>query len=256
MIVFSHIPKTAGTSFNTMLRRYFGSSLMAARYRANSGGTLYRYEDLKYDAKLYSNLKCLSGHGLKPFHHFKEFEQQMKWYTFLREPTSRFVSHYVHQRTSGNADFEIGLREWAGKFDRQNWCVRMIAGEEDVEAAKQILEEKFYFVGLVEEFATSVVRFCQCFDLPDFDSRIPKPKMVARSKAVKKEIECNLDQYRDLIAEQNFLDKKLYEFVHSRFWNGDASANVGRDIRTETPATPVRNVARHIAFELMDQAVL
>ena len=48
ILAFSHIPKTAGTSFNHLLRRHFGSSLMAARPRKGASA-LYRCSDFLKD---------------------------------------------------------------------------------------------------------------------------------------------------------------------------------------------------------------
>lgn len=72
---------------------------MAARSRTGSR-SIYLYQDLKKDARLFRRLKCITGHGLKPFVDFREYESRLRWFTFLRDPKKRFISHYIHQQTS------------------------------------------------------------------------------------------------------------------------------------------------------------
>lgn len=254
MIAFSHIPKTAGTSFNIMLRRYFGTSLMAAKYRPGASATLYRYEDLNLDFRLFPRLRCISGHALKPFHDFREWNDRMRWFTFLRDPASRFISHYIHQQTGADTKYHLDLPDWAARFRRSNWCVRMIAGEEDVDAAIQILEEKFSCVGLVEEFETSIRMFATTFELTSFDLTVPRPRMVARDPGLKRRVSADREAYGDLIQEQNALDQQLYDHVKSSMWPQQQNL-LKRAEPVGTAKTPVRNAIRLRMFQLKNRFV-
>ena len=254
MIVFSHIPKTAGTSFNITLRRYFGTRLMAAQFRPRSGSTLYRYEDLVEDSRIYPQLQCVSGHSVKPFHDFREWNERMRWFTFLRDPVSRFISHYIHQQTGSDRKYHLDMPAWAKRFQRSNWCVRMIAGEEDVAAARQILEEKFSCVGLVEQFAISVRMFVSTFALQRFDMTTPQPRMVARNPGLKHDILANLESYGDLIQEQNALDQQLYDYVLSSIWPKQEALLKQSDPVCNV-SSPVKNAVRLRLFQLKNRLV-
>jgi hypothetical protein len=216
MLVFSHIPKTAGTSLAFLLQRYYGSRLLSAQYRKDS---LYKYEDLKKDLKIYPHVQCLTGHSVKPFVDFKEYNSQMHWFTFLREPKKRFISHYIHQYNSGaNIQFRMDFVEWTQKYNRKNWMVRMIAGIEDLEAAKQILREKFKFVGVTEKYDESLVIMKNSLGLSDFNIDYHAPKNISKDIEIRKKISDNDQLYKDLILEQNELDIELYDYVLKNIW--------------------------------------
>ena len=225
ILAFCHIPKTAGTSANLMLRRYFGANLMAARHRPNSKQT-YLYNDLAADAPQFKKLRCISGHCLKPFVDFREFESRLKWFTFLRDPVKRFISHYVHQQTGDFERHKLGLNEWAEKFDRGNAQVQWIAGEEDLEAAKQIIDEKFAFVGNVKDFGGSIQEFAELMNLESFNTYIPRQQMTIRDTSIRDEILNNFDKYSATIERNTELDQRLMDHVATRNWNSDSKVQV------------------------------
>lgn len=215
MYAFCHIPKTAGTTLNYLLQKNFGSDLNNIIPR---NGTNYLYGDLKKDQFLYKNAKCISGHGLKPFIDYKEFNKQLKWFTFLRDPIQRFVSQYIHQQTSSLTQYHMPIEKWAKKYARSNWQVKWIAGEEDFDAAKQILEEKFVFIGLTEKFNESLIGLKGVIQ-NNFDITYGKPKMQVRDDSLKNEL--LVEKYESLYPfykEQNDLDIKLYDFVKDKLY--------------------------------------
>lgn len=210
MFAFTHIPKTAGTTLNYILQKNFGNRLNSVIPRK---GVNYSYEDLKKDNLIYSNVKCISGHGVKPFINYGEFNNQLKWFTFLRDPIKRFVSQYIHQQTSNLKQYHMPIEEWADRYARSNWQVKWIAGEEDLEAAKQIIKEKFVFIGLTEKFDESLLKMQNVFG-NRFDINYKNQKMLSRDNSLKNELLNN--QYMELVSFfklQNELDLKLYDFV-------------------------------------------
>lgn len=210
MFAFTHIPKTAGTTLNYILQKNFGSFLHAIIQRK---GARYNYDDLKQDKFIYKNAKCISGHVLKPFIDYKEYNDKLKWFTFLRDPIKRYVSQYIHQQTNSNPQYNLPIQEWGEKFSRSNWQVKWIAGEEDLEAAKQIIREKFIFIGITEKFDESLVMMKNCFDI-NIDISYEKSKMVVRDDKLKKELLKNkFDELLPFYKEQNSLDIQLYNYV-------------------------------------------
>ncbi len=218
MLVFSHIPKTAGTTFNLLLRRYFGSRLMAARTRPHSPHTAYRKIDFERDRRWFRSLACMSGHGVKPFCDFGEAENRMQWFSFFREPESRFLSHYIHQQTGAIDGYRMPLDQWVNRFRRSNWMVRMMAGEEDLAAAKQIVRDKLQFVGITEKFDQSLDLFRKRFRLKNFDVRYGRPRMTSRDTRLRDQLAATGEQWQDLILEHNALDRELYRFVVEQLW--------------------------------------
>jgi hypothetical protein len=256
ILMFSHIPKTAGTTFNVLLRSYFGSSLLAARVRKDAQWATYRYADLAKDIRIYPGVRCITGHGVKPFEDFGEFNGRLQWFTFLRDPVARFVSHYVHQQTGDHPQFRMSLADWARRFKRRNWCVRMIAGEEDLPAAKQILKERFSFVGLVEQFDLSVRLFRQVFQLADFSGSYLKPRTVSRNPKLRDDVLAATAEHEAVIQENTDLDRQLYEFVVAEIWQPQVE-RFGGESRSETP--PARshwsNRANYLLWAAKDRMI-
>lgn len=209
MIVFCHIPKTAGTTLNNILRSNYGSNVLASK--ARKGGT-YTYADFLLDRKVFNNIKVVSGHCMKPFIDFNEYEEQMEWITFVRNPLDSFISLYIHQQTSGNPEYVMPIDKWMNRFKRRNRMVLWVAGKEDVSLAKEILVNKFKFVGVVERFNESLVLMKHTLNLDNIKLKYEK-RMVTRDKNLKQDLLSNIDKYQDQINDHIALDQELYSFV-------------------------------------------
>jgi len=218
ILVFSHIPKTAGTSLTYLLKVNFGNRLLPALYRSDAQGATYRHQDLRKDLKIYKNCSCITGHSLKPFVNFGEMEDNLLWFTFLREPIMRYISHYVHQQENGIEKYSIGIEEWGEKFHRGNWMVKMIAGEENIEKAIDIIESKIMFVGLTEEFDTSLLMMRKLLNIDNFDINYGHSRMKTKNAFLKNELITNLDNIKEILQDKNQLDIKLYEYVKQYIW--------------------------------------
>lgn len=227
-VVFSHIPKTAGTSLNFMLDRYFGSSHLRVIYRKGTEKATYRPQDLRKDLLVCPQAQLIAGHSLKPFVDFEEFSEKLEWFTFFRNPVDRYISHYVHQQTNSKRP-RMDLYAWSKRYNRHNWCVRMIAGEEDLGKAKEFLESKFKFIGLTESFDDSVKMLKAAFNWEKFDVKLPQQKMIGRSNAIKDEIKDNRSKYDDFLHEQNALDIELYDYFIKHLWQKQRAALLSSD---------------------------
>ena len=208
MLVFSHIPKTAGSTFNSILRKSFGAKMISV---IPESGTTYRKSDFELDFGLNNYPLGISGHGLKPYVDFGEHEDNLQWVTFLRDPIERYVSQYLHQQVYGPDEFIMDLIPWSEKFARSNWQVKWLAGEEDLEKAKEIVHEKLAFIGVVEHFDESLQLMNQRFN-NSLDISYKAPKNVVKDKSLKKRL-LGDDKIRKFIAEQNELDIQLYNYV-------------------------------------------
>ena len=173
---------------------------------------------LKKDLFIYPNAKLLVGHSLKAYVDFQEFQSQLEWFTFLRDPIKRYLSHYIHQQTSNNDMHKMDIHRWSKRFRRQNLMVRMIAGEESLSKAIEDLESKFKFVGLTEYFNDSMLMLKTKFKWDYFDPRLNELKMTGRNNDIKAEIIGNYHKYEDCLYENNNLDIELYEYVVNYLW--------------------------------------
>jgi hypothetical protein len=203
MIVFLHIPKTAGSTFQFILENTFGP---AACHTDHNKSRVFGPEDLRFARKIFPRLRSIAGHNLVD--PLQLIEPGMFYLTFLREPVARVFSHYQNMVNHGKqrATFEETLRT---TDILQNLQVKLLAGRDDLGRAKQVLEQ-FSFVGLTERFDLSLrvlERLSPCrLNLHYIRRRI------ARSNSVRRELEQDA-RIVDLVREFNRNSIELYRFA-------------------------------------------
>ncbi len=208
-----HIPKAAGQTLVYLLRRHFGIRHVDVGHHV---GRPYTPAELRHDLRAYPWARSLAGHWLRPFVDFEEFADRLDWYTVVREPVARFISHFEFQvRYMGRReDFEAWI-------DREpvvrNTQVRHIAGTEDVAAAKQILSERFRCVGLMEEFDATLIILRKRLGLAGWRVAYDRARNVGRGDVRERLME-RFDELRKTILEYNQLDQELYRFVRDELW--------------------------------------
>ena len=202
MLLFLHIPKTAGSTFQFILENTFGVN---ACHSNHSKKKIFTRDDLTFARKLFPNMKSLAGHNLvdplslgatDAFH-----------LTFLREPVARVFSYYQDHLLSGNKiSFEDFLR---GDIGLDNLHVRLMTGEQNLDKAKKYLE-RCDFVGLTEKFDLSLHVLQKLSPLPL--NLNYKRRRSAPSDEVKKKLESDLRMV-ELALAHNQLDLQLYDFA-------------------------------------------
>lgn len=203
MLFFLHIPKTAGTTFQYILENSLG---VFHCHFGHLGKHVVDQQDIDFTRKLFPWLRSIAGENLvdplrlsvpNPF-----------YITFLRDPVARVFSHYQDEVLRGGKtiSFEEML---AADETLTNTSVKRLAGREDLDRAKQVLE-KFNFVGLTEKFDLSLhmlQKIC-----PVRLNYNYKRKVTARDNSIKKSLESD-SRIVDLVREKNKLAIQLYEFA-------------------------------------------
>ncbi len=260
-LVFSHIPKTAGTSLNLFLRANFGSQLLAARARSGTGAHkgAYTSTDYEKDKWVYRRARCISGHDVKPWVDFGENENHFAWFTFLRNPQKRFVSLYVHQQTNGIAEHKMDLLDWSARFDRSDGMVKMIAGEKSLDKAIEILETKVEFVGLTERYDESLKMLVAHFGLKNMTVDNSTVMMKSRASGIAESIFGDLEKYGECLEQNNLLDQRLYQYVVDRIWSRQEQTLVAGQAYVDsmiekTIANPNRHPG-YLGFQLKEKLV-
>jgi hypothetical protein len=206
VIGFVHIAKTAGSSVKYILRNSFGIGHCNLMTLDGSGTS--KDADLAFAKKVHVGLRSISGHTL--VHPTAQLSPPIQYFTFLRDPVTRFASHYqqwVRRRESTGKTSSFDEYIAAGRtWNRQ---VLAIAGGYDLELAKRELD-RYFLVGLVEEFDDSVAAFGSLCPY-SVDLRFLR-RHVAVDKTEMKRVLAD-EGTRRQIVEANELDLELYAYA-------------------------------------------
>jgi len=213
MICFVHIEKAGGTTLHYLLRNNFMSHLTLTPwdYWTNNNHSSFQKEEAKYLFKFFNFVKSFGGHTTRSYLNYESvIDDCVDYITFLREPVSRYISHYNHQKNVMKIDWNIESFLKEKRFD--NFMTKRIAGREDIDKAKQILNEKFSFVGLIESFDESLVLMRN--ELPYYNFNI-NYEVKNKSKNENYQVNPKLTDSNMLneIKKRNELDIELYQFA-------------------------------------------
>jgi hypothetical protein len=216
ILAFCHLGKTGGVAFNQILRRRFGGRHLDAIVRFRPGTRrnqqFYTKQDLERDLWIYPRLRSIAGHWLSPAVDYGAIDSRFRWVTMLRDPSRRYVSHYAHQveKMGVVADFET----WMTNDHMHNEQVKRIAGSQDADRAKQLLEARCV-VGLFEHYDQTMEVFER--SLPELGLRIGHVPKVNSSRG-QVDTRALAEKYASEIRKNNQLDQELYEYVRDVLW--------------------------------------
>jgi hypothetical protein len=251
MYAFIHIEKTAGSTMTTILRRSFGTrhcdirlpmSKRQQRYR--DGKPCIDRADLERARRLYPKLQSIAGHSVKPYEELGEMCPQIRFFTILRDPAKRYLSHFLNRaRVYTREAFD----EWVSMPWTQNWQTKVIAGVPDADKAIEMIRQRIGFVGLTERFDESLVLLGQWLAEPSFCgeyrrvnqlSEKRRPRDIERERTDTSYLKTEYARRR--IAEANAEDQKVYDFVTTNVYPRQVAAFQG-DLDEE-----VRNLQERI----------
>lgn len=240
LVAFVHIPKTAGTTLNSILDREYspheayeimmrGMSLRMPKRRVIPK----RMVSLGKVRRLRSALNCQRPVRLIRGHFDlslgKLLPPDTQFFTLLRDPVERAISHYYHYRRQ-TADpihplaMRATLTEWVstcGLVEMDNGQTRRLAGgmnlpygrvtQQMLDRAKANLAKYFAVVGLTERFEESLILFRRTFNwrLYGFIER-----NVGDNRARRTEMS---EETLKVIENCNCFDLHLYQFAVELF---------------------------------------
>jgi hypothetical protein len=172
LLIFLHIPKTAGTTFGRVIRRQYPEGSVVGNDRGLAHVDLEALKALPDERK--RTLRVVQGH--MPFGVHELFPQPASYVTILRDPVARMISHYKHVLRVKHHYLHdevvsrgMSLLDYASSGmspELENGQTKLIAGlaedvleatPEDLEAAKRNLREHFILAGLSERFDESLL---------------------------------------------------------------------------------------------------
>jgi hypothetical protein len=219
---FTHIPKTAGTSF---VKSYL---------EPNFGDRYFHPEGFKeFAISKYPKSSCIHGHFPFGMHYLKPLRKQ-DYIIFFREPVERTRSHYYfvlqdqnhydYNRLKNHSIEEVFIDKHKPHFFsalQSNLQTKFTAGiffgfsglfsdKQILSIAKQNLKRKYKGIGIQEEFEESCMRFEETFGW--HSKKIEKHYRKTHTKK-------NLDSRTiTVIQNHNQLDLELYEFVKKNYF--------------------------------------
>ena len=153
MIIFTHTEKTGGETIHSVLQHWHGThyriipTIRHIDHHFSSG-------DLSQVLKGYKNLPAIGGHCPRPDGNIEAVVRGARYITFFREPVERCISEYQHQVDRwGISD---SFADWMTNERNRNCQTRKRAGTEDLDAAVDLLEDRFAFVGLAKRVYESM----------------------------------------------------------------------------------------------------
>lgn len=205
LVAFVHIEKAAGTTITEMLREYFGAD--HADVFALGDDDAFSQKDLNKIRLIYPKLKSIAGHRVKPY---LEFNEEILFYTILRNPIDRTISHYQYLIETSLVEVP-DFKTWISKVENQNFQTKKIAGEASLEKAINIIDNKFSYIGTLECFDKSIKDLFYIlpykFELKEF-----KSQNTAKNNSLKQKI-LNDSASFELLRKHNSIDIQLYNYI-------------------------------------------
>lgn len=224
---FLHLPRTAGTTLNAVLRNHFAPEAILSVYDKDE------YERHKYHSPdFFTPIKLITGHLLlETTDPPSIYGMPVSVITLLREPIARLVSEYEFLKTwksnhlyavlnENSISFSEYLRssERMLRYRGKNFMTRCIAGADFDEPypvralsqAKKNLEHNFVFTGIQERFDESLVMLGELLGMTNL--------LHDKRNALKAEARTAPDPAAlELARELNRADMELYDFAVALF---------------------------------------
>lgn len=225
MDIFIHLPRTGGTSISNSLIMQYGIS------------SVYRCEEISlgvYKTRRHIDFRkpCLVMGHVPLGVHVQLGAESARYFTMIREPFSRLVSHYnyviqnkKHYLHRQVVDKKMSFEQYISSNlsgELSNGLVRQLSGHTtswdcapdfnelyDLTLAKL---NQFSAIGIMEEFSLSMELFCA-----QLGWEIPPYVMQENSSNTKELDNFSYEQCRELVCAKNEKDVMLYKYIHERF---------------------------------------
>jgi len=218
-ICFIHIERAGGTTLHHLINyNYpFYVTLKPWYFWSNEEGNYLKKGELNCLKKILPILPGIGGHTTRTYANYESvIDKSIFYFTFLRNPVYRYISHFNYQRQVIGIEWEI--EDFLNESKFNNYQVVRLAGEEDLEKARFVLEEKIDFVGLTERFDESLLLLKNKLNDKDFQINYER-KNVTKEKKRTLHFEDLYEELQTKIKENNKLDIELYEYVVDKVYS-------------------------------------
>ncbi len=222
VVVFIHIPKTAGTTLSDVLKH---------QYRKKNTLIIHgniEEKEAEFKEKYYADrnqIYLIKGHMTFGVHQF--LDCHCKYITFVRNPIDRILSVYYYlSKNQRHPQYHLVKGKTLEEFVSSNTAhhngqTRFIAGRYDprerwqpanlLDRAKKNLQENFVIVGLTERFDETLIVLKRKLEWSNM------PFYVKQNKSNKPATETIAKSTLTLIKNRNSLDVELYRYAKEIF---------------------------------------
>jgi hypothetical protein len=207
LTVFLHIPKTGGTTLNSIFRKQY--NIDEIYDHGSLEGNIINVNQLNVEQK--RKIKAISGHNVYGIHELY-FSKPFSYFTMLRDPVDRVISLYYflrnykgYERLKGMSLEEYVIKE----NEAHNGQTVLLSGlpvNPNIEKAKENLKT-FSVVGITEMFNESLFLLKKEYEWDNIDYL---KQNITRKRPSKEKVSPTLI---NLIKKYNALDLELYEFA-------------------------------------------
>jgi Sulfotransferase family len=215
LVVFVHIPKTAGTTLGRILMRHYGREHVRRVANGARDPAACRADIAEIVRAADPRIRAIRGHI--PMDACAPLGDDATYVTMLRDPVERSLSQYFHLFAKRPRDLPLERYVAEGHLV-DNRQVRMLAGahpppgattEAMLDAALENLE-RFAVVGLSERFDESVALVGEALGIDDTSY---EPARVNEQRPPREAVS---PAALALVEERNALDRRLYEHAAAR----------------------------------------
>lgn len=222
ILLYLHIPKTAGTTMNSILKQQYSQS---ETFNYFSGDYKEFLTNLKENVENNPKLKCVTGHYQFGIH--KYIPRTFTYATMLRHPIERVLSTYYFLRRDRTHPLyrtikKISLKQFVlseslgAKYLVYNTQTTFLSGQypsdsTSLEQAKENLKKYFSIVGITENFDESIFLMKREFGWVDINYR---PINVTNNRPKIQDVS---EEVIEMIKSKNIFDFELYEYAKLLF---------------------------------------
>ena len=218
MIISTHLPKTAGASFGTALKGYFGEKLkfdygdqpLNDLPLVTRGKLTHTYN--KPEENINEKLDCVHGHFL-PKKYFDLLGNKANYVTWLRDPLSRLLSQYLYLKKIYNPHFATEFHRTLIEEDWSFYKFCMCNEYQNIysQFTYKFPLESFDFVGITENYSEDLKYFSEKFlegelvELKENTSQNSKEVKLTKTKLAKvRSFQKNdIDLYNSALKQRN-----------------------------------------------------